>query len=114
MVTLNRHRQTPRRLAFVASFTAVLLLLLTGGKERSSMADSGTLPVVFAASLGEDACTSPGADELLAQGESSALGGGDLSPLRYVVDPYPTFNGIALDLKTNPVVLSDENRKRVL
>jgi len=40
--------------------------------------------------------------------------GGDLPPLRYVVDPYPTFNGIAVDVGNNRVVMSDENRKSIL
>ena len=39
---------------------------------------------------------------------------GALPPLHYVVDPYPTFNGIALDTEHNRVVMSDENRKSVI
>jgi len=35
-------------------------------------------------------------------------------PVRYVVDPYPTFNGIALDTQHNRPVMSDENRKEHL
>jgi DNA-binding beta-propeller fold protein YncE len=118
VVIVNRQRSKSRRLLLICSSTAALLLLLAGGKERSGTSnagtlDVGTLPVVFAASLGEDPCTAPGADEQEAQGGPAAMGG-DLSPVRYVVDPYPTFNGIALDLQTNRVVLSDENRKSVL
>jgi DNA-binding beta-propeller fold protein YncE len=40
--------------------------------------------------------------------------GGDIPPLRYVADPYPTFNGVAVDVENNRVVMSDENRKSVL
>ena len=37
-----------------------------------------------------------------------------LPPVRYVIDPYPTFNGIVLDAHSNRVLMSDENRKSVL
>src|SRR5713226_7785288 len=40
--------------------------------------------------------------------------GGDLPPLRAITDPYPTFNGIALDTQNGRVLISDENRKSVL
>jgi DNA-binding beta-propeller fold protein YncE len=46
--------------------------------------------------------------------ESPASLGGELPPIRLVTDPYPTFNGIALDPVTNRVAMSDENRKSVL
>lgn len=40
--------------------------------------------------------------------------GGDLLPLRQVFDPYPVFNGIAIDSENNIVVMTDVNRKSVL
>src|SRR5579862_6349871 len=40
--------------------------------------------------------------------------GGDLIPIRQVSDPYPVFNGIAIDLENNLVAMSDVNRKSVL
>src|SRR5258708_37018156 len=40
--------------------------------------------------------------------------GGDISPLRSITDPYPTFNGMALDARNNRVLFSDENRKGLL
>jgi DNA-binding beta-propeller fold protein YncE len=49
-----------------------------------------------------------------AENDISANSEGQLPPLRYVIDPYPTFNGIALDTHTNRVLLSDENRKSLL
>jgi DNA-binding beta-propeller fold protein YncE len=39
---------------------------------------------------------------------------GDITPVRMVFDPYPSFNGIALDPAANLVVLSDTNRKSLL
>lgn len=40
--------------------------------------------------------------------------GGDIPPVRAVADPYPTFDGIALDPENNRVVMSDENRHSLL
>lgn len=40
--------------------------------------------------------------------------GGDLTPVRSIVDPYPSFNGIALDPQHDRVVMSDTNKKRLL
>lgn len=40
--------------------------------------------------------------------------GGDIPPVRYVIDPYPTFNGIAIDPDNNRVLMTDENRKSLL
>lgn len=36
--------------------------------------------------------------------------GGDVPPTRIVADPYPTFDGLAVDAENNVVVMSDENR----
>ena len=57
-----------------------------------------------------------GSPEVLAaaDGDASTITEGQLPPLRYVIDPYPTFNGIVLDTKSNRVLMSDENRKSVL
>jgi DNA-binding beta-propeller fold protein YncE len=40
--------------------------------------------------------------------------GGDIIPIRQVSDPYPVFNGIAIDLENNLVAMSDVNRKSIL
>jgi DNA-binding beta-propeller fold protein YncE len=48
------------------------------------------------------------------QKDSSTITEGQLPPVRYVIDPYPTFNGIVLDTRANRVLMSDENRKSVL
>lgn len=39
-----------------------------------------------------------------------SLVGGDIAPARYVWDPYPTFDGIALDTENSRVWMSDSNR----
>jgi DNA-binding beta-propeller fold protein YncE len=40
--------------------------------------------------------------------------GGDLPPVRMVVDPYPSFNGVAVDSTNDLVMMSDTNRKSLL
>jgi hypothetical protein len=49
----------------------------------------------------------------LAQDKPKPLGG-DLIPVRSVADPYPVFNGVAVDPENNLVVMTDVNRKSVL
>ncbi len=68
---------------------------------------------LMAASLAEDPCAWPVTYDQEA-GSAATTTGGDFPALRYVMDPYPTFNGLALDAKNNLVVFSDENRKSVL
>jgi DNA-binding beta-propeller fold protein YncE len=45
---------------------------------------------------------------------TSSNEGGDLPPVRMVVDPYPSFNGVAVDATTDLVLMSDTNRKSLL
>lgn len=45
---------------------------------------------------------------------ASDAGGGDLPPVRMVVDPYPSFNGVAVDTVSDLVMMSDTNRKSLL
>ena len=40
--------------------------------------------------------------------------GGDIIPVRQVADPYPVFNGIAIDPVNDVVAMSDVNRKSLL
>jgi hypothetical protein len=50
--------------------------------------------------------------------ETGREGGGDaeddISPYRCLWDPYPTFNGVAVDPQNNVVAMSDTNRKSLL
>jgi DNA-binding beta-propeller fold protein YncE len=39
---------------------------------------------------------------------------GDIPPVRMVVDPYPSFNGVAVDTTNDLVMMSDTNRKSLL
>src|SRR5207247_9550096 len=40
--------------------------------------------------------------------------GGRIAPVRLVVDPYPSFNGVAVDTTNDLVMMSDTNRKSLL
>jgi hypothetical protein len=46
--------------------------------------------------------------------ERSDTQGGDIPPVRMVVDPYPSFNGVAVDSTSDLVMMSDTNRKSLL
>src|SRR5205814_92873 len=39
---------------------------------------------------------------------------GDLPPVRMVVDPYPSFNGVAVDTTNDLLMMSDTNRKSLI
>src|SRR5260370_32293540 len=49
-----------------------------------------------------------------ASNENAACCGGDIPPARTIADPYPVFNGIAVDAESNIVVMTDGNRKSLL
>jgi DNA-binding beta-propeller fold protein YncE len=51
---------------------------------------------------------------LVAQEAPAKPLGGDLVPVRTVADPYPVFNGVAVDPDNNLVVMTDVNRKTVI
>ncbi len=51
---------------------------------------------------------------LYAQEGAPKPAGGDIIPLRQVSDPYPVFNGIAIDPANNVVAMSDVNRKSLV
>ena len=50
----------------------------------------------------------------LAVPPTSDLASSDLPPIRMVVDPYPSFNGVVVDPVTDTVMMSDTNRKSLL
>ncbi len=54
-----------------------------------------------------------GSGMLPQQGQPQPLGG-DLLPARSLLDPNPTFNGIAVDGESNLLVVTDTNRKSIL
>jgi len=60
------------------------------------------------------ASVEPTPQDRLAVPATSDAGGGDLPPVRMVVDPYPSFNGVAVDTVNDLVMMSDTNRKSLL
>ena len=52
------------------------------------------------------------ADSVYAQ--QNRPSGSDIIPIRQVSDPYPVFNGIAIDPENNLVAMTDVNRKSIL
>jgi DNA-binding beta-propeller fold protein YncE len=54
------------------------------------------------------------ADQVPAAWPGRDVPGGDVPPVRIVTDPYPTFDGLAVDPENNVVVMSDENRGALL
>jgi DNA-binding beta-propeller fold protein YncE len=56
----------------------------------------------------------PDAGVAAAQENQQKPMGGDIIPLRQVADPYPVFNGIAIDPINHVVAMTDVNRKSVL
>jgi DNA-binding beta-propeller fold protein YncE len=69
-----------------------------------------------AAGAEADLCLMPDAGEpqQIAIPTRSDTEGGDLPPVRMVVDPYPSFNGVAIDASNDLVMMSDTNRKSLL
>jgi DNA-binding beta-propeller fold protein YncE len=62
---------------------------------------------------GDHASIAEGGNQPAVPVSSNSLGG-DIPPLRMVVDPYPSFNGVAVDPTNDLVLMSDTNRKSLL
>ncbi|MBA2306310.1 MAG: hypothetical protein H0W08_27280 [Acidobacteria bacterium] len=70
--------------------------------------------VDYSASQAQAANDKPGALAVPADWPGKDVIGGDVPPLRVVTDPWPTFDGMAVDPENEIVVLSDENRSGLL
>src|SRR5260370_35537503 len=46
--------------------------------------------------------------------QNASCCGGDIAAARTIADPYPVFNGIAVDSENNIVAMTDGNRKSLL
>jgi DNA-binding beta-propeller fold protein YncE len=100
-----------------------MTLALSGSSERnlSARLEEPVAPIEIAPTeMFEGTCEMPeaGPTDMAAFRAGPAAGreslGGDISPARYVMDPYPTFNGIAVDSENGKVLMSDTNRKGLL
>jgi DNA-binding beta-propeller fold protein YncE len=102
----------------------LMMLVVFGRSERNHPAtamNSGSFsPALDASEIFSNTCMMPAAEQpymASAPVESVANGsvmGGDIPPTRYVMDPYPTFNGMAVDGLNGKVLMSDANRKGLL
>lgn len=106
---------------FLLSVSAALaglgLLAVPHGRSRSI--EQLFVAQTQAASASDAICTMPplgedGQEQRLAIPASSDQGGADLAPVRMVVDPYPSFNGVVVDAVNDLVMMSDTNRKSLL
>lgn len=100
---------------------AIVVACWVGGEKHSSIsfAESDARSLDGAAPESGMACLLAGTTcwyGAPAEQETNAreVRGGDIAPVRSVVDPYPTFNGVAVDADTDIVVLSDTHRKSLL
>jgi DNA-binding beta-propeller fold protein YncE len=101
--------------AFVlVSFAAALLLLPFRESEKSRQANPEIPAVMLASLFSGEMCLAPNSGGSEPYEEAPASLGGELPPIRLVADPYPTFNGIALDTANNRIAMSDENRKSLM
>jgi len=119
LVPVRRARlSTSLRLIAFFAVLAFCFFAFSGRRSPVVLTYPPTSLARLAADPAGDMCTWWGESgpEVLAdpQADSTTITEGQLPPLRYVIDPYPTFNGIALDTRANRVVLSDENRKSLL
>jgi len=111
-------RSTSLRLIVFFGAAALFLLAFSGRRAPVILTYPASPLARLATDPSGDICAWWGdsGPEVLADPQAGAttITGGELPPVRYVLDPYPTFNGIVLDTQNNRVLMSDENRKSVL
>ena len=105
-----------RTAAVVLTTGAALSVILTG--TSGTTVEQAFVATTMAAAESEATMCMLPSDLQEKQGplskENYQLREGDITPVRMVFDPFPSFNGIALDPASNLVVLSDTNRKGLL
>src|SRR5437867_10733254 len=102
-------RATPLSIAVIAG-----LWMIAGGR-APSVEETFVATAEAAAEAEGMVCLMPDAvGPQLAVPARSDSEGGDIPPIRMVVDPYPSFNGVAVDAVNDLVMMSDTNRKSLL
>jgi len=111
-------------LTIAAAVTALWLIAIPTG--LPSVEDRFVATTQAAETTEGAMCTmpdaAPGIEAIAADAQASQIAipkrsdaeGGDLPPVRMVVDPYPSFNGVAVDTTNDLVMMSDTNRKSLL
>src|SRR5438105_1489895 len=102
------------------SFTTILFVAALGlillPSDRAPSVEQMIVAEAQAAAEADALCVMPDRDEgrqAIAIPAGVDLTG-DTPPLRMVLDPYPSFNGVAADPANDLVVFSDTNRKSLL
>src|ERR1043165_8919611 len=107
-----------RRWPFATLVAAVALLLIALPRSRARSVEELFVARAQAAAAAGEICTMPPLpgeeqERQLAIPTARDLGG-DMPPVRMVVDPYPSFNGVVVDSIHDLVMMSDTNRKSLL
>jgi DNA-binding beta-propeller fold protein YncE len=119
-----------RRIFLSTMMSVAGLLLLTAPHGRGPSIEQMFVARTQAAAHTGNVCVLPGGDDFeaaAAQEQSPAAAqaarlavptasdtSADLPPVRMVVDPYPSFNGVVVDPASDLVMMSDTNRKSLL
>jgi DNA-binding beta-propeller fold protein YncE len=108
-----------RRHALSAFLLAVAVVIVSPPGQRGPSVEDLFVAQTEAATEAEALCLMPDAEPPDAQPHQLAIPSagdlsGDIAPLRMVVDPYPSFNGVAVDTVNDLVMMSDTNRKSLL
>jgi DNA-binding beta-propeller fold protein YncE len=104
-----------RRIATSIAFAAAAWLAVVPEGSAPSVEDMFVATTEAAAEAEESLCLMPDPDaQQIAIPQRSDSEGGDIAPVRMVVDPYPSFNGVAVDTTNDLVMMSDTNRKSLL
>ena len=114
-----------RGMVTIAATAAGVWLAAAPARRPPSVQDAFVATTEAAAAADGAMCLMPDASDVVSgAGRSDAqqiaiparsdAEGGDLPPVRMVVDPYPSFNGVAVDSTNDLVTMSDTNRKSLL
>jgi DNA-binding beta-propeller fold protein YncE len=121
-MTFNGVRRVRRGSAVVIAFVAALVLL--AARPGSPPLEQMFVAQTQAAAENADICLAAEHEGQQAGQDAAATQAAklantvdtstDLPPLRMVVDPYPSFNGVFVDTAGDRVMMSDTNRKSLL
>jgi len=108
-----------RRIVLTSAVVAGMWLVAMPAGRAPSAADVFVATTEAAENADGAMCMMPGGDasgddQQIAIPTRSDAERGDLPPVRMVVDPYPSFNGVAVDATNDLVMMSDTNRKSLL
>jgi DNA-binding beta-propeller fold protein YncE len=123
MITRRRTAHGGTAHACIALSIALVILCFSGGTEKQASAHSTDSEALTEGVPPDEIFNAPCMmTEAIQEGPPSSRGPSklpgdefsDVQPIRSVVDPYPSFNGIAFDPANNLVVMSDTNKKSLL